>query len=191
MGVDKKVPPSLGRRIVSKSVFPRQQDPLGWQEMPALPAVGIPLWPLGLSQPSLGLSWKRCLVVVGHSGPGRSHHTSNLPARHLRPPVSSSAVYKPPAWVFCGLAVPFPFWALCPPVEDMGREDGRAGGPAPSTPPAAGEGTLVPMGRGWDGLPRSRPQAWIQLSPGATCCLTPGRSLQSLGLSSCLTAAVI
>lgn len=124
MGVNKKVPPSLGQRIVSRSVFPRQQDPPGWQEMPALPAVGIPFWPLGLTRPSLGLSWKCCLVVVGHSGPGRSYHTSNLPARDLGPPVSSSAVYKPPAWVFCGLAVPFPFWALCPPVEDMGEKMG-------------------------------------------------------------------
>lgn len=143
------------------------------------------------SHPSLGLSWKCCLVVVGHSGPGSSYHTSNLLAHDLGWPASSSAVYKPPAWVFCGLAVPFPFWALCPPVEDTGREDGRAGGPAPSTPLAAGEGTLVPVGRGWDGLPRSHPQAWVRLSPGATCCLTPGRSLPSLGLSSRLTAAVI
>lgn len=188
MGVNKKVPPSLGRRMVSRSVFPRQQDPPGWREVPAFPAVSIPLWPLSLPMPPWAFPGS---AAWWWWGTGSSYHTSNLLARDLGWPASSSAVYKPPAWVFCGLAVPFPFWALCPPVEDTGREDGRAGGPAPSTPLAAGEGMLMPIGRGWDGLPQSHPQAWVQLSPGATCCLTPGRSLQSLGLSSRLTAAVI
>ena len=51
MGVNKKVSPSLGHRMVSRSVFPRQQDPPGWQEVPALPAVSIPLWPLSFPMP--------------------------------------------------------------------------------------------------------------------------------------------
>lgn len=71
----------------------------------------------------------------------------------------------------------------CPCRGHRRRREGRVVQHHPRL--AAGEGMLVPVGRGWDGLPLSLiPRLWVQLSSlGATCCLTPGRSLQSLALS--------